>query len=92
MKGNEMNTIEKQQYKRVELEQRVNLLNKICHLCVLAVVTGFITLAIGFVDPLFKTTFDKAVEVFVMCVTGGLFVLSVALCALYMIRARKEVR
>lgn len=92
MKGNEMNTNKKQQSKPVSVEQRVNLLNKICHLCVLAVVTGFITLAIGFVDPLFKTTFDKAVEVFVMCVTGGLFILSVTLCAFYMIRARKEVR
>ena len=92
MKGNEMNTIEKQQSKRVELEQRVNLLNKICHLCVLAVVTGFITLAIGFVDPLLKTAFDKAVEVFALCMTGGLFILSIALCAFYMIRARKGVR
>ena len=92
MKGNEMNTNKKQQSKPVSVEQRVNLLNKICRLCVLAVVTGFITLAIGFVDPLLKTTFDKAVEVFVMCVTGGLFILSVTLCAFYMIRARKEVR
>ena len=92
MKGNEMNTNKKQQSRPVSVEQRVNLLNKICRLCVLAVVTGFITLAIGFVDPLLKTTFDKAVEVFVMCVTGGLFILSVTLCAFYMIRARKEVR
>lgn len=92
MKENEMNTNKKQQSKPVTVEQRVNLLNKICRLCVLAVVMGFITLAIGFVDPLLKTTFDKAVEVFVMCVTGGLFILSVTLCAFYMIRARKEVR